>query len=193
MIKRTFNPGFRIGLHQKDLNLALAGARALGVALPQTAGAAQLMQACAANGMQDLDHSALVRALELMANHEVGRRPKIAAMSPDPKTDPREFLRALYDAAVARALPAQNTARFLPAAAEGPHAGARRRQGRRRDGRGGRCAVADRRAAVRPGGHALRPRAAGLQGEARPHRGGRSRAPGARCGRASARRSASSS
>lgn len=71
MIKRTFAPGFRIGLHQKDLNLALAGARTLGVALPQTAGAAQLMQACSANGMQDLDHSALVRALELMANHQV--------------------------------------------------------------------------------------------------------------------------
>ena len=71
MIKRTFNPGFRIGLHQKDLSLALAGARALGVALPQTAGAAQLMQACAANGMGELDHSALVRALELMAGHEV--------------------------------------------------------------------------------------------------------------------------
>ena len=71
MIKRTFAPGFRIGLHQKDLSLALAGARALGVALPQTAGAAQLMQACAANGMQDLDHSALVRALELMAHHTV--------------------------------------------------------------------------------------------------------------------------
>ncbi|MFZ2387405.1 MAG: 2-hydroxy-3-oxopropionate reductase [Polaromonas sp.] len=71
MIKRTFAPGFRIGLHQKDLSLALAGARTLGVALPQTAGAAQLMQVCAANGMQDQDHSALVRALELMANHEV--------------------------------------------------------------------------------------------------------------------------
>ena len=71
MIKRTFAPGFRIGLHQKDLSLALAGARALGVALPQTAGAAQLMQACAANGMQELDHSALVRALELMANHKL--------------------------------------------------------------------------------------------------------------------------
>ena len=73
MVKRTFAPGFRIGLHQKDLNLALAGARALGVALPQTAGAAQLMQVCAANGMQDLDHSALVRALELMAHHEVAK------------------------------------------------------------------------------------------------------------------------
>jgi len=73
MIKRTFNPGFRIGLHQKDLSLALSGARALGVALPQTAGAAQLMQVCSANGMQDLDHSALVRALELMAAHEVAK------------------------------------------------------------------------------------------------------------------------
>jgi 2-hydroxy-3-oxopropionate reductase len=71
MIKRTFNPGFRINLHQKDLSLALAGARALGVALPQTAGAAQLMQVCAANGMKDLDHSALVKALELMADHPV--------------------------------------------------------------------------------------------------------------------------
>ena len=71
MIKRTFNPGFRIGLHQKDLNLALAGAKAIGVSLPQTAGAAQLMQACAANGWDQLDHSALVKALELMAAHTV--------------------------------------------------------------------------------------------------------------------------
>jgi 2-hydroxy-3-oxopropionate reductase len=71
MIKRTFNPGFRIGLHQKDLGLALAGARSLGVALPGTANAAQLMQACAANGLQDKDHSALVQALELMAAHPV--------------------------------------------------------------------------------------------------------------------------
>ena len=73
MIKRTFAPGFRIGLHQKDLSLALSGARTLGVALPQTAGAAQLMQVCSANGMEDLDHSALVRALELMAAHEVAK------------------------------------------------------------------------------------------------------------------------
>jgi 2-hydroxy-3-oxopropionate reductase len=70
MLNRTFAPGFRIRLHQKDLNLALAGARAMGVALPQTASAAQLMQVCAAHGMDDLDHSALVRALELMAGIE---------------------------------------------------------------------------------------------------------------------------
>ena len=71
MIKRTFNPGFRIKLHQKDLGLAMQGARELGLALPQTAGAVQLMQVCAANGMAELDHSALVKALELMGNHAV--------------------------------------------------------------------------------------------------------------------------
>jgi 2-hydroxy-3-oxopropionate reductase len=71
MIKRTFDPGFRIALHQKDLSLALAGAKAIGVALPQTANAAQLMQACAAQGWDQLDHSALVKVLELMARHEV--------------------------------------------------------------------------------------------------------------------------
>jgi len=72
MIKRTFNPGFRIALHQKDLNLALQSAKSLGLALPGTANAAQLMQAGAAQGWDQLDHSALVRVLELMANHEVG-------------------------------------------------------------------------------------------------------------------------
>ena len=73
MIKRTFAPGFRIKLHQKDLGLALQGASELGLALPQTAGAAQLMQVCAANGMAELDHSALVKALELMGQHEVAQ------------------------------------------------------------------------------------------------------------------------
>ena len=73
MIKRTFAPGFRIGLHQKDLNLALQGARALGVSLPGTANAAQLMQACAAHGLKDMDHSALVQALEILADHPVAK------------------------------------------------------------------------------------------------------------------------
>jgi 2-hydroxy-3-oxopropionate reductase len=71
MIKRTFAPGFRIALHQKDLNLALQSARSLGVALPQTAGAAQLMNACAALGHGQSDHSALVKALEALAQHPV--------------------------------------------------------------------------------------------------------------------------
>ncbi|QBK04578.1 2-hydroxy-3-oxopropionate reductase [Hylemonella gracilis] len=71
MVKRTFNPGFRIALHQKDLNLALQSAKALKMALPQTAGAAQLMQACAALGHDQADHSALVKALEALAQHPV--------------------------------------------------------------------------------------------------------------------------
>ena len=75
MIKRTFAPGFLIQLHQKDLNLALQGAKALGVSLPGTAQAAQLMQACAAHGLADSDHSALVRALEILAKHEVTSTP----------------------------------------------------------------------------------------------------------------------
>ena len=75
MVKRTFAPGFRIALHQKDLKLALEGARALSVALPQTAGAAQLMQSCAALGHAQADHSALVLALEAMAAHTVAAAP----------------------------------------------------------------------------------------------------------------------
>jgi 2-hydroxy-3-oxopropionate reductase len=71
MIKRNFEPGFRIALHQKDLNLALQGARSLGVALPQTATAAQLLQSCAALGHGQSDHCALVRAIENMAQHEL--------------------------------------------------------------------------------------------------------------------------
>ncbi len=71
MIRRTFAPGFRIALHQKDLNLALQSARSLGVALPQTAGAAPLMYACAALGHGQADHSALVKALEALAQHPV--------------------------------------------------------------------------------------------------------------------------
>ncbi len=71
MVKRTFDPGFRIALHQKDLNLALQSAKALGLSLPNTATAQELFNACAANGGSSWDHSAMVRALELMANHKV--------------------------------------------------------------------------------------------------------------------------
>ncbi|MBI3919082.1 MAG: 2-hydroxy-3-oxopropionate reductase [Betaproteobacteria bacterium] len=73
MIKRTFDPGFRIELHQKDLNLALSGARAMGMSLPNTATAQELFNSCTASGGAKWDHSALVRALERMANHEVAK------------------------------------------------------------------------------------------------------------------------
>ncbi|MFC3124078.1 2-hydroxy-3-oxopropionate reductase [Pseudoroseomonas globiformis] len=71
MIKRTFDPGFRIRLHQKDLNLALQSAKDLGMALPHTASAQQLFSACVAEGHADLDHSAMVHALENLAAHKV--------------------------------------------------------------------------------------------------------------------------
>jgi len=71
MIKRNFDPGGRIRLHQKDLNLALQTARNLGLCLPNTATTQELFNAVAAQGGIDLDHSALVLALEKMANHKV--------------------------------------------------------------------------------------------------------------------------
>jgi 2-hydroxy-3-oxopropionate reductase len=74
MVKRTFEAGFRIELHQKDLNLALSSARALGVSLPNTATAQELFNSCAAHGGKAWDHSAMVRALETLANFEIGQR-----------------------------------------------------------------------------------------------------------------------
>src|ERR1043166_1032590 len=75
MVKRTFEPGFRIELHQKDLNLALSNARAIGVSLPNTATAQELFNACAARGGSGWDHSGMVRALETLANFEIGQKP----------------------------------------------------------------------------------------------------------------------
>ena len=75
MVKRTFDPGFRIELHQKDLSLALSSARALGVSLPNTATAQELFNSCAAHGGKAWDHSAMVRALEKLANFEIGQTP----------------------------------------------------------------------------------------------------------------------
>ena len=72
MIKRTFDPGFRIELHQKDLNLALAGARTLGISLPNTATCQELFNAAVAAGGAAWDHSGMVRVLERLACHEVG-------------------------------------------------------------------------------------------------------------------------
>jgi 2-hydroxy-3-oxopropionate reductase len=74
MVKRTFDPGFRIELHQKDLNLALNSARALGVSLPNTATAQELFNSCAAHGGKAWDHSAMVKALEKLANFEIGQK-----------------------------------------------------------------------------------------------------------------------
>lgn len=71
MVKGTFDPGFRIRLHQKDLNLALTGAKALGVSLPNTESAQKLFGLCAEQGGEDWDHSALVKAIESLSNHNI--------------------------------------------------------------------------------------------------------------------------
>lgn len=71
MVNRTFDPGFRIELHQKDLNIALQGAKELGVSLPNTATAQEMFNSCSANGGASQDHSAMVKALELLANHKI--------------------------------------------------------------------------------------------------------------------------
>jgi len=75
MVKRTFDPGFRIELHQKDLNLALSTARQIGLSLPNTATAQELFNSCAAHGGAKWDHSGMVKALESMAGFEIGQKP----------------------------------------------------------------------------------------------------------------------
>jgi 2-hydroxy-3-oxopropionate reductase len=78
MLKRTFEPGFRIELHQKDLALALDGARQLGVALPATALTQQLFSSCSGQGGARWDHSALVKTLETMSGCQVQQDPEKA-------------------------------------------------------------------------------------------------------------------
>lgn len=74
MVKRNFDPGFRIALHQKDLNLALSTARALGLNLPNTATCQELFNSCVSHGGIAWDHSGMVRALEIAANFEIGQK-----------------------------------------------------------------------------------------------------------------------
>ncbi len=73
MVKRNFAPGFRIELHQKDLNLALSGAKSLGISLPNTATCQELFNAATAAGGKAWDHSGMVRVLEMLAHHEIGQ------------------------------------------------------------------------------------------------------------------------
>ncbi|HQV89638.1 MAG TPA: NAD-binding protein, partial [Nitrosomonas sp.] len=76
MIQRRFEPGFRIELHQKDLDIALESASALGVSLPNTATVRELFSACLAHGGAKWDNSAIVKMLEKLANHEIQKYPE---------------------------------------------------------------------------------------------------------------------
>ena len=71
MLRRNFTPGFRACLHQKDLNIALQAAKELGVSLPGTASAQELLNDVCADGGADLDHSSIITALEKLAHHAV--------------------------------------------------------------------------------------------------------------------------
>jgi 2-hydroxy-3-oxopropionate reductase len=72
MLDRSFQPGFRIDLHHKDMGIVTSAAREAGVVLPVGAVVAQLMASARANGDGALDHSALLRGVERLA----GRRPE---------------------------------------------------------------------------------------------------------------------
>lgn len=71
MIERSFEPGFRIELHRKDLALALSAAQAMGMSLPATAMVDELFASCVERGEGGSDHSALVRAIERLAGHAI--------------------------------------------------------------------------------------------------------------------------
>jgi 2-hydroxy-3-oxopropionate reductase len=73
MLKRRFEPGFKLSLHAKDLGLALQGASLMQIALPGTAACQQLFQAAIARGSGQQDHSALVEILEMLSNHQLGQ------------------------------------------------------------------------------------------------------------------------
>ena len=68
MINQAFEPGFRVELHQKDLNIALSNARALGINLPNTTATLELLNACATQGDAKLDSSVMIRSLEKLVS-----------------------------------------------------------------------------------------------------------------------------
>jgi 2-hydroxy-3-oxopropionate reductase len=80
MLARQFEPGFRVDLHHKDLGITLATAREAGVVIPLGALTAQLMGSLRARGHGSLDHSALIKLVELLSgrtdqgttHHQVG-------------------------------------------------------------------------------------------------------------------------
>lgn len=67
MIAHEFEPGFRVALHHKDLGIVTESARAAGVAIPLGATVAQLMGSLKAQGDGQLDHSALLKQVEMLS------------------------------------------------------------------------------------------------------------------------------
>jgi len=72
MLGHSFDPGFKIELHHKDLGIALATGREYGVSLPVTAVVDQMLETLKAKGRGDRDHSAILTLIEEQAQHEIG-------------------------------------------------------------------------------------------------------------------------
>jgi 2-hydroxy-3-oxopropionate reductase len=72
MLEHSFDPGFRVELHHKDLGIALAAGREYGVTLPVTAVVDQMLETLKMLGRGDQDHSALLTLIEESSGHEIG-------------------------------------------------------------------------------------------------------------------------
>lgn len=70
IVKGDFAPGFRSRFHYKDLNIIRETARSYGCALPAAALAHELFSAMQAHGWGDLDHSAVIKVIELLSDVE---------------------------------------------------------------------------------------------------------------------------
>ena len=72
LLEHSFDPGFRIELHHKDLGIALAAGREYGVTLPVTAVVDQMLETLKMRGRGDQDHSAILTLIEESSAHEIG-------------------------------------------------------------------------------------------------------------------------
>jgi 2-hydroxy-3-oxopropionate reductase len=72
MLDHSFDPGFKVELHHKDLGIALAAGREYGVTLPVTAVVDQMLQDLKTRGRGDRDHSALLTLIEESSGHQIG-------------------------------------------------------------------------------------------------------------------------
>ena len=111
MVRRTFDPGFRIELHQKDLNLALGTARALGVSLPNTATAQELSTRAWPMAAR---RGTTRRWCGRSRSWRISRSASMPAEPAEPAMRPDELLRRMFDAAIASAQPALCVPPHLP-------------------------------------------------------------------------------
>jgi len=77
MLDRNFKPGGTLRINIKDIGNVLETSHELGVPLPLTASVMEILQSLKADGMLEMDHSAIVRYYEKLANVEVARKPAV--------------------------------------------------------------------------------------------------------------------